>query len=216
MEFIKLNDDRIVNVDKVAYIKLVTLDKNEILWDRVDTTGGIEYVLIDNAHMIERYDSYAEAKTAFEALSYSNFKAMENVDVIINKAYLKALKKDIANDLKLDYIIFNGMVQDVFETLAEREEGYADALADITGEQPTPTVESIAITTAPTKVAYNAGETFDPTGMVITATYSDTTSGTVTGYTYAPTAALTTADTTITITYEGKTATQSITVTEQQ
>ena len=80
-------------------------------------------------------------------------------------------------------------------------------------------VESIAITTQPTKVAYTAGETFDPTGMVVTATYNDETTATVTDYTYSPTTALATTDDTITVTYEGKTATVSITVTaapEQQ
>lgn len=74
-------------------------------------------------------------------------------------------------------------------------------------------LESIAVTTAPTKTAYTVGETFDSTGMVITATYADSTTAAVTGYTYSPTVALTTEDTTITITYQGKTTTQAITVT---
>lgn len=81
-------------------------------------------------------------------------------------------------------------------------------------------LDSIAVTTAPTKTKYTAGETFDPTGMVVTATYSDgTTDGTtkeVTGYTFTPNAALTTNDANIIISYtEGsvtKTATQAITV----
>ena len=80
----------------------------------------------------------------------------------------------------------------------------------------TKTLTGISVKTAPTKVTYNEGETFDATGMVIEATYSDSTKKDVTGYTYAPTAALTTSDTTITISYtEGgvnKTCTQAITV----
>ena len=70
--------------------------------------------------------------------------------------------------------------------------------------------------TAPTKVIYTEGESFDKTGMVIEATYSDSSKKDVTGYTYTPTAALTTSDTTITISYtegsETKTCTQTITV----
>ena len=77
-------------------------------------------------------------------------------------------------------------------------------------------VSSIAVTTAPTKTTYTAGESFDPTGMVITATYEDTTSKAVTGYTVSPSGALATTDTEVTISYtEGgatKTATQAITV----
>ena len=70
--------------------------------------------------------------------------------------------------------------------------------------------------TAPTKLTYNEGESFDKTGMVIEATYNDGSKKDVTGYTYTPTGALTTANTTISISYtegsETKTCTQSITV----
>lgn len=78
-------------------------------------------------------------------------------------------------------------------------------------------VASIAVTTAPTKTSYSAGESFDATGMVITATYEDTTTKVVTGYTVTPSGALATTDTEVVISYtEGgatKTATQAITVT---
>ena len=75
---------------------------------------------------------------------------------------------------------------------------------------------SIAVTTAPTKTNYTAGETFDHTGMVVAATYSDGTTKEVTDYTFTPNAALTTNDARITISYtEGgvtQTTTQDITV----
>ncbi len=78
------------------------------------------------------------------------------------------------------------------------------------------TLTGISVKTAPTKVTYTEGESFDKTGMVIEATYSDSTKKDVTTYTYTPTGALTTANTTITISYtEGgvtKTCTQTITV----
>lgn len=80
----------------------------------------------------------------------------------------------------------------------------------------TKTLSSIAVTTAPTKTNYTAGETFDPTGMVVTATYSDRSTEAITGYTIIPDAALTTNDARITISYtEGgvtQTTTQDITV----
>lgn len=77
-----------------------------------------------------------------------------------------------------------------------------------------PTLVSIAVTTAPTKVAYTAGEDFDATGMVVTGTYSNETTKTITGYTVTPSENLATTDTSVTISYEGKTTTQAITVTE--
>lgn len=85
-------------------------------------------------------------------------------------------------------------------------------------EADAPALSSIAITTAPTKTAYNAGEVFNASGMVVTATYADGTTAAVTGYTFAPTGALTTSNTSVTVTYTNdgitKTATQAITVTE--
>lgn len=88
-------------------------------------------------------------------------------------------------------------------------------LSIITGKK----VSSIAITTAPTKTSYTAGDTFDATGMVVTATYDDTTSAAVTNYTVSPSGALSVSDTTVTISYTSggatKTATQAITVTAE-
>lgn len=76
----------------------------------------------------------------------------------------------------------------------------------------------IAITKAPTKTAYKAGEAFDPAGMVVTATYSNGAKLENPAYTVAPSGALPVGTTTVTITYsEGgitKTATQAITVTK--
>lgn len=75
----------------------------------------------------------------------------------------------------------------------------------------------IAVTTAPAKTAYKAGETFDPAGMVVTATYSNGATLDNPAYTVAPSGALAVGTTTVTISYtEGgvtKTATQAITVT---
>lgn len=77
-------------------------------------------------------------------------------------------------------------------------------------------LESISITTPPTKTEYTVGESFATAGMVVTASYSDETTKAVTSYTYAPAGALTLDDDVIVVTYEEggitKTASQSITV----
>lgn len=82
------------------------------------------------------------------------------------------------------------------------------------------TLSSISVSTAPTKITYAAGETFDPTGLVITRTYSDSTSDTYTysghtsEFTFSPSTstALTTSNVSVTITYGSKSTTQAITV----
>ena len=70
-----------------------------------------------------------------------------------------------------------------------------DGVVQTYNESVVKTLVSIAVTTPPTKLEYNAGEVFDPTGMVVTATYTTSDSKTiqkaVTGYTYAPTVPLT-------------------------
>ena len=62
-------------------------------------------------------------------------------------------------------------------------------------------LESIDITTPPTKTNYIEGEVFDNAGMVITAKYSDGSSKVVKNYTYTPQVALKTTDSAITIVY---------------
>ena len=79
---------------------------------------------------------------------------------------------------------------------------------------PTRELTGIEVTTQPTKVAYQVGETFDPTGMVVTGTYSDSTTETISDYTYSPSGALATTDTEVTITKGSFTDTVAITVTE--
>lgn len=86
------------------------------------------------------------------------------------------------------------------------------------GSSVTWNLESIAVTTAPTKTTYTAGEIFDPAGMVVTGHFVDADDNTntkdeaVTGYTITPDGALAVSDTQITITYQGKSAIQNITV----
>ncbi len=84
---------------------------------------------------------------------------------------------------------------------------------DAIGVHAVATLQSIAITTEPTKKAYKKGEKFDPTGMVVTATY-DTGTAVVTDYTYAPDVISESGNVTVTYTECGvtATATQAVTV----
>ena len=77
-------------------------------------------------------------------------------------------------------------------------------------------LESIAITTQPSKTVYEYGDSFVSAGMVVRATYSDGATANVTGYTYSPTALNTVGTQTITVSYTErgitKTTTLSVTV----
>jgi len=85
-----------------------------------------------------------------------------------------------------------------------------------------PSLTSISVKTAPTKVSYTAGDKFDPTGLVLSLKYDDGSSkdlaykGNESKFSFSPDleTSLKSTDKTVTITYEGKTTTQSITVSE--
>ena len=115
--------------------------------------------------------------------------------------------------------------------MAEMENGYAilvRATVDKAGTEDKPdpvTLESIAVTTPPTKTTYWVGESFDPAGMEITATYSNGTTKTLKdikqngdqGVKWTPDGALTTVGTQdITITYGDQTTTVKVEVKEPE
>ena len=62
-------------------------------------------------------------------------------------------------------------------------------------------LESIAVTTPPTKTAYRYGEAFSAAGMVVTATYADGSSAAVTGYTTSPASFTSLGDQSVTVKY---------------
>lgn len=79
-------------------------------------------------------------------------------------------------------------------------------------------IDSISVATAPTKVVYTVGETFDPKGLVINANYNNNTSANIpyndTDFSFDPSTSLAIINTSVTITYGGKNVTQAITVNE--
>ena len=96
---------------------------------------------------------------------------------------------------------------------------YTEGGVSATAEQEITVVhrlESIAITTQPSKTVYEYGDSFASAGMVVRATYSDGATANVTGYTYSPTALNTVGTQTITVSYTDrgitKTTTLSVTV----
>lgn len=77
-------------------------------------------------------------------------------------------------------------------------------------------LNSIAITTQPSKTTYEYGDTFSSSGMAVTATYSDGATANVTGYTTSPSTLNKVGEQTVTVSYTErgvtKTTTLSVTV----
>ena len=97
----------------------------------------------------------------------------------------------------------------------------ADVTVTVKEKTPEPkTLESIAITTQPSKTEYELGDAFDAAGMVVTATYSDTTTADVTAKSTnnAPAQFDAAGSQTITVTYTegGVTKTADVTVTVKE
>ena len=75
------------------------------------------------------------------------------------------------------------------------------------------TLESITISTYPSKTTYYIGDSLDTTGLVLTLTYSDGSTATATsGFTTSGFSSTSVGSKTVTVTYNGKTATFTVTV----
>lgn len=79
-------------------------------------------------------------------------------------------------------------------------------------------LESIAVTTQPSKTVYEYGDSFASAGMVVRATYSDGATANVTGYTTSPSTLSKVGEQTVTVSYteRGVTKTTTLTVTVER
>lgn len=176
----------------------------------VDTELGYKIHLIYGALAAPSEKDYATVNDSPEAITFSWEISTTPVEVTGFKPtatlVIDSTKVDAGKLALLEGILYGTDGSDPRLPLPD------EVLSIVNGKE----VSSIAVTTAPTKTSYTAGETFDPTGMVITATYADETSEAVTNYTYTPATALATTDEVVTISFSSggvtKTVTQAITV----
>ena len=157
-------------------------------------------------------------KTVPDKVTYTEGESFDKTGMVIEATYSDSSKKNVTT---YTYTPTGALTtSDTTITISYSEGSVTQTCTQaitVTAAPPTPAaLTGISVKTAPSKVTYNEGDSFDATGMVIEATYSDSTKKDVTTYTYTPTGALTTSDTTISISYtEGsvtKTCTQTITV----
>ena len=73
-------------------------------------------------------------------------------------------------------------------------------------------LESIAVTTQPSKTVYEYGDSFASAGMVVTATYSDGVTANVTGYTTSPSTMSKVGEQTVTVSYTERGVTKATTL----
>lgn len=102
-----------------------------------------------------------------------------------------------------DKVTVNGKKASVFENPSTQPGGDMRVFHEFEVLKVVKKVESIEITTPPTKTEYKAGEDFDPTGMVVTAVYDDNSKAVLpkTGYTIFRGTGLTKGQTDVTIQY---------------
>lgn len=175
-----------------------------------DPEAGYKIHLIYGAKAAPSEKAYATVNDSPEAITFSWELSTTPVEIEGFKPtasiVIDSTKVDAGRLAKLEEVLYGTNSTDARLPLP------AEVVEIISGKK----LSSIAVTTAPTKTTYAAGESFDATGMVITATYDDTTSEVVTGYAVSPSGALATTDTAVTISYTSggvtKTVTQSITV----
>ncbi len=92
---------------------------------------------------------------------------------------------------------------------------YTEGGVSATAEQEITVVhrlESIAITTQPSKTVYEYGDSFASAGMVVRATYSDGATANVTGYTTSPSTLNTVGTQTVTVSYTERSVTKTTTL----
>ena len=87
--------------------------------------------------------------------------------------FVDAKEEYTYDELTKDKVTVNGKEASVFENPSTQSGGDMRVFYELEVLEVVKTVESIEITTPPTKTEYMAGEDFDPTGMVVTAHYTD-------------------------------------------
>lgn len=142
--------------------------------------------------------------------TYKSGEAFDPTGMVVEADYGYGLTSDVTGYTVTPSVLTDG----VTEVTITYTEGRATktATTPVTVEK---VLSSIAVTTPPTKTAYDYLESFNPAGMVVTATFSDGSTAPATGYTYPTTDFSTLGQQSVNLdyTYEGVTKTTSLLVT---
>ena len=161
------------------------------------------------------------AKTNVKSVTVTSAKYGTDTGTLSLSLNGTSVKTGITPGEDYTYTYTNPTTVNNFTISTSSKRAYVGSVSFTIQSSTTKTLSSIAVKTAPTKITYTAGETFDPTGLVIEATYSDASKENITysssnssQFTFSPSTntALATTNTSVTITYGGKSCSQAITV----
>lgn len=181
---------------KAAYVGWIYDTDGYAYWSQPLFAGNVTGLLLNSvitdASVKEQMDYYYAINVIAEAVDY------QDLDMWLSGKASIADSTKLYDEATPDAKYALNIIKDIKETIDESK-----------------VVTSLEIDTAPAKVTYAKGETFDPTGLKLKVTYADNTTEVITsGYSYSPAGALRTDHTEVTFKYGGQTVTQTITVNE--
>lgn len=172
---------------------------------------GITLLGVEGAYYGDILLQSISITTPATKLDYIEGELFDDTDMVVVATYSNGATKTITEYTVSPAIALEAADVEVVVSYTEVGVTVTDTQAITVG-----TLNSISVTTPPTKTVYVAGEIFDPAGMVVTASYTNGINAEVAGYTFAPAIALVVEDVAVTISYiEGlitETDTQAITV----
>ncbi len=183
--FLKVNENSTISNDLV-YVELFDKSNNKLV-DKTKLSDLTKVTGKDNEYILKtnNIQIFNESKT---------------YDYVLRYSYVNNAKTEYSKD-------------DTSQTGTYKSSGTFNMTVNVSMDSfEYGKINSLSITTPPSKTEYNEGESFDKTGMVVKANLNNNKSYEIKDYTISPSGALITSNTEVTISYGGKSVKQSINV----
>ena len=183
--YLKVNENNTISNDLV-YVELFDKSNNKLV-DKTKLSDLTKVTGKDNEYILKtnNIQMFNESKT---------------YDYVLRYSYINNAKTEYSKD-------------DTSQTGTYKSSGTFNMTVNVSMDSfEYGKIQSLSITTPPSKTEYNEGESFDKTGMVVKANLNNNKSYEIKDYTISPSGALTTSNTEVTISYGGKSIKQSISV----
>lgn len=123
--FIKLNDDELLNTTEVTTIRVGSFNKKQLV-----------YFFADGSSKKETFDDEGEATDKLDEIATDNLLFVKiSEKVLVNARFVKSLRKDVINPLRLVIEIYNGAPikekYDSTSTVTSKKEEFETALLKI-------------------------------------------------------------------------------------
>ncbi|MCD8158635.1 MAG: bacterial Ig-like domain-containing protein [Clostridiales bacterium] len=141
-----------------------------------------------------------------DKISYVAGQSFDSAGMIVTASY-----NDGSTAVITDYSVSPTTITSGTTEVTISKDGYSDTIKIFVSDV---VLNSIAVTKAPTKISYVAGESFDSSGMVVMGYYNDGSSAEITDYSVSN-STLSTGTTLVYVTYDGLYATAAVTVTDK-